>query len=201
METPGRFFMSADNHLVSRICYAFMMEKPAPAPTLSGNSTAEDRADYIVARLEQFIREGRKDEQGMSFDKWKQMARSEIAIAVAEAEMSQKHDELHSKRVLFVAASSMITVGFWGTVTSLDKLDYLIGAVICGLAGVLLLLAVGDWRFRSWEERRQAKKRREILGRIESLNRRIKRLEKELEKEAEDYDDLLKKIRKRSGAI
>ncbi|MCK5749324.1 MAG: hypothetical protein KAH44_24130 [Oricola sp.] len=178
-----------------------MMEKPASAPTLSGNSTAEDRADYIVARLEQFIREGRKDEQGMSFDKWKQMARSEIAIAVAEAEMSQKHDELHSKRVLFVAASSMITIGFWGTVTSLDKLDYLIGAVICGLAGVLLLLAVGDWRFRSWEERRQAKKRREILGRIESLNRRIKRLEKELEKEAEDYDDLLKKIRKRSGAI
>jgi len=177
------------------------MEKPAPAPTLSSNSTAEDRADYIVARLEQFIREGRKDEQGMSFDKWKQMARSEIAIAVAEAEMSQKHDELHSKRVLFVAAASMITIGFWGTVTSLDKLDYLIGAVICGLAGVLLLLAVGDWRFRSWEERRQAKKRREILGRIESLNRRIKRLEKELEKEADDYDDLLKKIRKRSGAL
>ncbi|MGJ3260911.1 MAG: hypothetical protein ACFE0S_15040 [Rhodospirillales bacterium] len=177
------------------------MDQPAPTPTLSANSTAEDRADYIVARLEQFIREGRKDEQGMSFDKWKQMARSEIAIAVAEAEMSQKHDELHSKRVLFVAAASMITIGFWGTVASLDKLDYMIGAIICGLAGVLLLLAVGDWRFRSWEERRQAKKRREILGRIESLNRRIKRLEKELDKEAEEYEDLLKKARKRTGAL
>jgi hypothetical protein len=177
------------------------MEKSASAPTLSANSTAEDRADYIVARLEQFIREGRKDEQGMSFDKWKQMARSEIAIAVAEAEMSQKHDELQSKRVLFVAASSMITIGFWGTVASMDKLDYLIGAIICGLAGVLLILAVGDWRIRSWSERREAKKRSEILGRIESLNRRIKRLEKELETEAEDYEKLLKKARKSRGAL
>ncbi len=177
------------------------MDKPAATPTLSSTSTAEDRADYIVARLEQFIREGRKDEQGMSFDKWKQMARSEIAIAVAEAEMSQQHDELHSKRVLFVAAASMITIGFWGTVASMDKLDYLIGAVICGLAGILLILAVGDWRIRSWSERREAKKRREILGRIESLNRRIKRLEKELEAEAEDYEKLLKKARKSRGAL
>ena len=178
-----------------------MMEKSAPAPTMSSTSTAEDRADYIVARLEQFIREGRKDEQGMSFDKWKQMARSEIAIAVAEAEMSQKHDELHSKRVLFVAASSMITIGFWGTVASMDKIDYLIGAVICGLAGILLFLAVGDWRIRSWSERRAAKKRREILSRIEGLNRRIKRLEKELDAEADEYENLLKKARKRSGAL
>lgn len=177
------------------------MERSVKSPTLSSTSTAEDRADYIVARLEQFIRDGRKDEQGMSFDKWKQMARSEIAIAVAEAELSQQHDELHSKRVLFVAATSMITIGFWGTVTSMDKLDYLIGAVICGLAGILLMLAVGEWRLRSWSERRAAKKRREILGRIESLNRRIKRLEKELEAEADDYEEMLKKVTKRRSAL
>ena len=177
------------------------MDKALKSPTMSSVSTAEDRADYIVARLEQFIRDGRKDEQGMSFDKWKQMARSEIAVAVAEAEMSQQHDELQSKRVLFVAAASMITIGFWGTVTSMDKIEYLVGAVICGLAGLLLMLAVGEWRFRSWSERRQAKKRREILGRIESLNRRIKRLEKELGAEADEYEAMLKKLNKRRGVM
>lgn len=177
------------------------MSRAPRTPDMPSTSTAEDRADYIVARLEQFIRDGRKDEQGMSFDKWKQMARSEISIAVAEAEMSQQHDELHSKRVLFVVAASMITIGFWGTVTSLDKLDYLIGAVICGLAGGLMLLAVGEWRFRSWAERRRARKRREILGRIESLNKRIKRLEKELEKEADEYDELLKKVSRQRQAL
>ena len=178
-----------------------MMDPRAAKPTLSSASTAEDRADYIVARLERFIREGRKDEQGMSFDRWKQMARSEIAIAVAEAEMSQKHDELHSKRVLFVTAAAMVTIGFWGTVTSLDKLDYLIGGLVCGLAGIVLMLAVGEWRFRSWSEARQARKRREILGRIESLNRRIKRMEKELEAEADDYEELLKQITRKKRAV
>jgi len=177
------------------------MERPLKPSTLPSTSTAQDRADYIVARLEQFIRDGRKDEQGMSFDKWKQMARSEIAIAVAEAELSQQHDELHSKRVLFVAAASMITIGFWGTVTSMDKIEYLVGGVICGLAGILLLLAVGEWRIRSWSERREARKRRQVLSRIESLNRRIKRLEKELEAEADDYEEMLKKVTKRRGVL
>lgn len=177
------------------------MDKNAPNPTMSSAARAEDRADYIVARLEQFIREGRKDEQGMSFDRWKQMARSEIAIAIAEAEMSQSHDQLHSKRVLFVCAAAMITIGFWGAVTSLDKIDYLVGAAICGLAGVVLILAVGEWRFRSWKEVKEARRRRAILGRIESLNKRIKRLENELEKEADEYEDLLAKASKNRRAL
>jgi hypothetical protein len=41
----------------------------------------------------------------------------------------------------------------------------------------------GEWRFRKWSKRRQAKKRREALARVESLNRRIKHLEHQLEKE------------------
>jgi len=177
------------------------MDKNAQSPTMSSAARAEDRADYIVARLEQFIREGRKDEQGMSFDRWKQMARSEIAVAIAEAEMSQSHDQLHSKRVLFVCAAAMITIGFWGTVASLDKIDYLVGAAICGIAGIVLILAVGEWRYRSWSEMREARRRRQILGRVEGLNKRIKRLEKELEQEADEYEELLAKARKNRRAL
>lgn len=159
--------------------------------------TAADRADYIVARLEQFIRDGSKDEQGMSFDQWKNMARSEISVAIAEAEVSQKHDELASKRVLFVSATAMITIGFWGTVTSMGKLDYMIGALVCGAAGLVLLLAIGNWRLRSWSEMREARKRREILGRVESLTKRIRKLEKELETEVEDLEAIKKKAARR----
>jgi len=137
----------------------------------------------------------------MSFERWKQMARSEIAIAIAEAEISQSRDELASKRVLFVAGAAMVTIGFWGAVASLGKIDYLLGAAICGLAGVILMMAVGQWRFRSWSERRQAKKRREALGRIENLNRRIKRLEKELGSEADDLEDLMAKATRRKRVL
>ena len=160
---------------------------------MSAHANAEDRADYIVARLEKFIREGSKDEQGMSFERWKQMARSEIAIAVAEAEMSQKYDELSSKRVLFVVSAAMVTIGFWGTVTSLDKIDVMAGGLICGLAGLVMMLAVGNWRLRSWSEIKRARNRREILGRVEGLTKRIKRLEKELESEVEELEALKKK--------
>lgn len=172
---------------------------PRPSPSAGATEpsvhqmTAADRADYIVARLEQFIRDGSKDEKGMSFDQWKNMARSEIAVAIAEAETSQKFDELASKRVLFVSASAMVTIGFWGTVTSLDKLDYMIGALVCGLAGLVLLLAIGNWRLRTWSEIKESKRRREILGRVENLTKRIKRLEKELESEVEDLEKLKKK--------
>lgn len=177
------------------------MARSLPRPSPNGGPTepsihqmtAADRADYIVARLEQFIRDGSKDEKGMSFDQWKNMARSEIAVAIAEAETSQKFDELASKRVLFVSASAMVTIGFWGTVTSLDKLDYMIGALVCGFAGLVLLLAIGNWRLRTWSEIKESKRRREILGRVENLTKRIKKLEKELESEVEDLEKLKKK--------
>lgn len=181
------------------------MARSVPKPS-SGSSpdtpnvhqmTSADRADYIVARLEQFIRDGSKDEKGMSFDQWKNMARSEIAIAIAEVEVSQKYDELASKRVLFVTASAMVTIGFWGTVTSLDKLDYMVGALVCGIAGIVILIAVGNWRMRSWSEIKESKKRREILGRVENLTKRIKKLEKELESEVEDLETLKKKAARR----
>lgn len=181
------------------------MARSIPKPASGSSSetpnvhqmTSADRADYIVARLEQFIRDGSKDEKGMSFDQWKNMARSEIAIAIAEAEVSQKYDELASKRVLFVTASAMVTIGFWGTVTSLDKLDYMIGALVCGIAGIVILIAVGNWRMRSWSEIKESKKRREVLGRVENLTKRIKKLEKELESEVEDLETLKKKAARR----
>ena len=38
-------------------------------PELSGNPTPEERAEYVIVRLEQFIRDGSKINEGMSFKK------------------------------------------------------------------------------------------------------------------------------------
>ena len=73
-------------------------------PTLSEHPTPDERSNYVIMRLEQFIREGRTLDEGMSFKKWQAMARTEITIAIAEAENSQDHDEINSRRILFVAA-------------------------------------------------------------------------------------------------
>jgi len=152
-------------------------------PELGDDPTPDERAEYVIMRLEQFIRDGRTLDEGMSFKVWQAMAKVEIAIAIAEAELGQQKEEAVTKRLLFTFAGALVTVGFWGTAVSLHKVGYLVGGIICMLAGLVLLGVAGEWRFRKWNKSRQADKRRQSLARVESLNRRIKRLENDLEKE------------------
>ena len=105
------------------------------------------------------------------------------AIATADAELGQKRDDVVTKGLLFTFAASLVTIGFWGTAVSLHKVAYLPGAIVVGLAGLILMGVAGEWRFRKWRLNRLANKRRKSLARVESLNRRIKRLEKDMEKE------------------
>ena len=164
-------------------------------PKLREHATPEERAQCVIMRLEQFIREGRAIDAGMSFKKWQAMARTEIAIAIAEAENSQDQGEINSRRVLFVAAAAMITIGFWGTAVSLHHVTHLLAGIICAGAGAVLLFVIGHWRFRKWNNRRNAKERAKRLKRVENLNKRIKRLEMELVKEEEAIELALRKRR------
>jgi len=165
-------------------------------PELSEHPTPDERAEYVIMRLEQFIRDGRTIDEGMSFKKWQAMAKTEIAIAVAEAENSQEHDEIASRRVLFVAAAAMVTIGFWGTAVSFHNVGNMVAGIVCTIAGLIMLGTAVGWRARKWNNRRNSRERRKRLSRIENLNRRIKRLETALEKEEEALDELLKKKRK-----
>jgi len=164
-------------------------------PKLHEHATPEERAQCVIMRLEQFIREGRAIDAGMSFKKWQAMARTEIALAITEAENAQDQDEINSRRVLFVAAAAMITIGFWGTAVSFHHVGHLVAGIICAGAGAVLLFVIGHWRFRKWNNRRNAKERAKRLKRVENLNKRIKRLEMELVKEEEAIEEALRKRR------
>ena len=110
-------------------------------PKLSDNPTPEERAEFVILRLEQFIRDNRTLDKGMSFKIWQSMAKTEIANALAEAETSQQKDDVITKRLLFTTAAAMVTIGFWGTAVSLNRFDYLAGGIICLIAGVFLFLS------------------------------------------------------------
>ena len=170
------------------------MSEDFQVPELSDEPSPDERAEYVILRLEQFIREGRTFAEGMSFKIWQSMAKVEIAIAIAEAELGQQKEETVTKRLLFTFAGALVTVGFWGTAVSLHKVGYLVGGIICVLAGLALMGIAGEWRFRTWNKTRKANKRRKSLARIESINRRIKRLESELEKEEKNLKEKIKKI-------
>ena len=162
-------------------------------PDLPENASPEDRATYIVLRLEQFIREGRTIDEGMSFRKWQAMALTEIATNIAEAQNEVVRADPITNRLLFTTASALITIGFWGTAVSINKVGYIAAALVCGFAGLVLLAVAGEWQWTRFWRKRQAGKRKLRLARIESLNRKIKKLERELEKEAEQLEKTLKK--------
>ena len=187
------------------VCRAERRRKGKPVseefevPELTDNPSPDERAEYVIMRLEQFIRDGRTFDEGMSFKIWQAMAKTEIAIAVAEAELGQQKDENVTRRLLFTFAAALVTIGFWGTAVSLHKVAYLAGAIVIGAAGLILLGVAGEWRFRKWSQVRKANKRRKALARVEDLNRRIKRLEHDLEKEEKRLTKAVKKAARLVG--
>ena len=81
------------------------MSEDFQVPELSDEPSPDERAEYVILRLEQFIREGRTFAEGMSFKIWQSMAKVEIAIAIAEAELGQQKEEAVTKRLLFTFAA------------------------------------------------------------------------------------------------
>ncbi|MEX2450309.1 MAG: hypothetical protein WD407_05585 [Rhodospirillales bacterium] len=152
-----------------------------------GNPTPEQRAEFIVRELEEFIRKHRTV-AGMSFAEWRDMAKKEIANALIEAEKDYHEHDTIIRRLLITVAAVMVTIGFWGTAMAFDKAHYLVVGLICTIAGLWLFSIVLDWRLRRYFKVKAGVKRRKSLLNIASLTRRIKRLEKELEDEAKELE-------------
>lgn len=172
-----------------------MADAPFDLSRLGDKPTPEERADYVLFRLEQFIRDNRTVAEGVNLRQWQAMAKVEIANAVAAAEMAsaREKDDVPTKRLLFVAAAAMVTIGFWGTAVSLHRVGYLVGGIICLVAGLALFAVAGEWRLRRWWKGKRARERAKALARVENLNRRIKLLERELEKEVETLEEAIRK--------
>jgi len=164
-----------------------------PPPEETSRPSPEQRADFVVKRLEQFIREGRTVGEGMSLRQWMDMARYEISNALHAAENAHDDQDVVTKRLLFTVAASLVTVGFWGTLFAYDKVEYLVVAIIFGITGIVLLAIVGEWQLMKYFRRHQARQRERSLHRVEDLTRRIKRMEKELKEEHRALQSKLKR--------
>lgn len=164
-------------------------------PKLRNNPLPAEHAEYVIRRLEKFIRDGRTLDEGMSFRKWQSMAKTEIAVSITETQNNYKYDEINSKRVLFVSASAMTTIGFWGTVISLEKVTYLPGGIICLVAGLLIFFLVSNSRYGRYKNHKDGIKRAGQLIKIKSLNNRIKKLERDLVEEEKYLNKSIEKLK------
>ena len=158
--------------------------KKSNPPKLPFGPSPEERAEFIVKRLEEFIRE-KKSPEGMNFKQWQALCKAEIAAAIAAAVQEQTRGDAGLKRVLFTGAAALVTVGFWGMAVSLGRADYLLAGAVCLVAGIVFLGFLGEWSFSRWQDRRRVRARMETLARVGDLDKRLKALEKERETELE----------------
>ena len=143
--------------------------------------TPQQRADYLVRKLEQYIREERTV-RGVSFRDWQTMARNEFANSFAESDQRREamRQDITMRRLLLVAAVTLVTIGFWGGVMALDQSRNWIAALILLGAGTILLFYVGDFGVRRLWTRHVAKERKQRFERIENFDRQLRQLEAEI---------------------
>lgn len=141
----------------------------------------QQRADYVVRKLEHFIREG-KSEHGLSFKTWQAMARAEIANAFADIEERQARHraDLTMRRMLIVGAAALVTIGFWGTVLAVDHRYGELSAVLLIIAGLVLAALAIELGLRRTLNRLTQRRRNSALGRIEDFDRQLRKLEAEI---------------------
>lgn len=151
----------------------------------------EERAEYIVKRLELFIRENREPFKGMKFSAWQQLARAEIANSLKDAERRRQDTQQVTRRFLFIIGSTIATIGFWGTAAAFGRIDYMLAGMICLIAGILILAHAGEWGVRKLIKRSQAKSRERSYNNAVSLDRQIKNMERELKAKAKDLEKTL----------
>jgi hypothetical protein len=150
----------------------------------------QERADYLVRKLEQFIREG-KTEHGMSFKTWQGMSRAELVNSFAdiEARQDRRRADVTIRRMLIVAAAAIVTIGFWGTVMAVDRRYGWVAAVLLVVSGLILAGLALELGLRQALNRLSTRRRKAGFGRIADFDRQLKQLETEIRRQVEKAKD------------
>ena len=161
------------------------------------NPTPHERADLIVRRLENFIREGRTEDGGINFRKWQEMAVLEVANAIRDAEKYLSSDQRFFTRSLSVGAASVLTIGIWGTVLVADVTsDRQTAALILIIAGIVLVSVLAIWGFRRIDHYFKRGRRQYHIQRVLNFDRQLAKLDKDLEKRLKKLQETLNEMTK-----
>ncbi len=168
-----------------------------PALDFGTHPTPAERAEAVVLRLEQFIRENRTAHGGRPFRKWQDMGRIEIIAAILDAERTWRTEQSFLSRVLVVGAAAVVTIGFWGTIAAFgSSADLRNEAVFLIGGGLVLFGALGAVAIRSFSRRLGRERRDRRLRHIATLDQRLKALDRYLEKRVKDLEEAVKEIQK-----
>ncbi|HIJ37907.1 MAG TPA: hypothetical protein HPP80_03335 [Rhodospirillaceae bacterium] len=148
---------------------------------MSDSPTPEQRADYLVRKLENLIREG-KTERGMSFKTWQALARAELANAFTDfdQQLVKGRQDAIARRLILVGSSAVVTIGFWGVVVIVDRHFGILAAWICAGSSVLVALVALEMFVRRLSSQYKIIARQKTFERIEDFDKKLKKLENEI---------------------
>lgn len=162
----------------------------------------EQQADYLVRKLEQTIRDNRtvrnttdkREVRGMSFSTWQTVAREEIANALRAAERRRAAQGRAVALSVLATAASLVTIGFWGAVVAVDR-AWGSWAAFSSLGAGLILAGVGArWGVTRMMGNLSDHLRTGRLAKIEDLDRRIKRMETDMQKKHDRLKDKMAEV-------
>lgn len=160
---------------------------------MADGPSPEQQADYLVRKLEQTIRDNRTV-KGMSFRTWQAIAKEEIANAIRASEKRFIQHDRTVNRMMLVGAGALVSIGFWGAVVAVDRAYGGAAALVSLVAGSLLFFFAADWGLKKAGRAYGRRKRAERLANIEDLDRRIKRMEQELQKKHDRLKDKMEEF-------
>lgn len=155
-----------------------------------GGATPEQRADMVVRKLEQAIRDnrqtlpspnGKKGASGMSLSKWQDVARVEITSAIRNAQREKTSESWMVNRLLMGTGAAVTALGFLGTVFSSGGGHRQLAAYVAVGVGLIFLMLGCEWPITKNRAKKKAEKRAKQLAKLNDLDKQIKRMEAHLE--------------------
>ncbi|MDR3435704.1 MAG: hypothetical protein P4L94_03675 [Telmatospirillum sp.] len=118
----------------------------------------------------------------MSFKTWQALARAELGNAFAdfERQLVKSRQDAVGKRLILVGASTVVTIGFWGAILTVDRRYGDLAAQVFIGAGLLVAVVGLEIFFRRMATRYRTIAREKGFERIEDFDKQLKRLEAEI---------------------
>lgn len=156
----------------------------------SGAETPEEKAEVIVLKLERFIRDNRTLAKGVSFRRWQELARIEIASAIRSRGIVQDIECRALDRALMVLGIGLATIGLWGSLWAIDAApNRILAGTLIFIGGMLVLWVCGALGLKSPLKRFQGRRRRATMKKVRSLHAEVRALETYLKKRKKQLED------------
>lgn len=153
--------------------------------------TPEERAELVIKKLEQIIKDNKEKmaqkaltpveilntPQGMSYKKWQDAAKVEMALAIRNAVLDEVKNNQMFQAFLMTTGICLTTLGFLGAAIAWGSIPKVLVATASSIIGIVLLVIGATWLLSGSIGEIIANRRQAKIARLNNLNEQVKKME------------------------